>query len=658
MAQSLFQPLSGLSSTVTANSTSPGINADPGVYPSSGVSSQGPMVNSPAQTPVFANVAPSTVPSVTSQYAPQVGPTTQRVADSNYASAITNAVSSSAPVPSTAITSGNTLAGAGATRNSYESLLQQYLDQQKQYQQQLLSANTAGPTETAASQRLAQLKTQAALNQEQALNSGETSSFAGGEAQRVARTDAIKIAGAAAELQQMQDYRENAVKTIEALMNSGDQSFKTQLEIQKLRNEVSGIDKQSQDTFFNLAQSNPDVAVQYDPTKTATQNLMDMRKAISQKPDQLSLANRQTRINSIVNEFNNEQSVKNYQTVAEGVDFARSLASKLATPGAKLTSAENIGMLYAFAKAMDPGSVVREGEYATVQKYAQSWAESFGLNVQRIFNNQQFLTDEAVKNLSSVMQAKYNSSEKNYQNILNSYNKKIEAAKSGDVGGSITDYSQPFSQKTAQDYSAQDAQMLQTINKSTGKKFTQQEIDAYKQYRGFNTVGSDTNRATDKNLTGDLGNMQGLMGQLPPVDYSSTAFNSMTGLMQLAPALQLSKIEIPKTSALSFANNNPGNLKFAGQDGAVKGKGGFARFNSPEDGVNALMNQIRIDAERGHTLATFINKFAPPTENDTKLYVQQAMKYLGVTKDTPISQIPVDKLTKFIALKESSTKVN
>ena len=120
----------------------------------------------------------------------------------------------------------------------------------------------------------------------------------------------------------------------------------------------------------------------------------------------------------------------------------------------------------------------------------------------------------------------------------------------------------------------------------------------------------------------------------------------------------MKKVEIPKTSALSFANNNPGNLRFAGQDGAVKGKGGFARFNSPEDGLNALTNQIKLDASRGHTLSTFINKFAPPTENDTKLYIQQAMKALGVTKDTPISQIPLDKLTKFVAQKESSTKVN
>lgn len=614
----------------------------PNLAPSTGMTTQSPVATVPQ------NVA---TPNVVQQYAPQVGPSTQKVADANYTNAITNAVSTSTPVPSTAITTGNTLAGAGATRSSYESLLQQYLDQQKQYQDRYLATLAPSAEEQALQKQLAAQKTQGALNQEQALASGETSSFAGGEAQRVARTDAIKQAGIAAQLDVLQNSRLGASKQIEALIQSGDNSFKNQLEIQKLQSSVNGIDKQAQDTFFNLSQNNPDVAVQYDATKTPLENLQELRKAIASKPGGLSPLQTQKEINTLVSNFRQEPIVKQYQTVATAI-------SALNEAGTSPT--DDIQRIYTFAKIMDPESAVREGEYSTIQDYATAYVEKLGLKANRIFNNQGFLTDEARKFMLTTLNRRYQQVEKSYNDLANQYGQNIESIKTGTVTSGLPNYSAAYTPSSSigkKDYSAQDAQALRTINPKTGKNYTQAEIDAYKQQRGFSSVGSDTNPATSYEMTG-LSNMQGLMGQLPPVDYTVTNLSNMTGLMQGAPVIQLAKVEIPKTSALSYANNNPGNLRFAGQDGAVKGKGGFARFNSPEDGLNALMNQIKLDASRGHTLSTFINKFAPPTENDTKLYIQQAMNTLGVTKDTPISQIPLDKLTKFVALKESSTKVN
>lgn len=141
--------------------------------------------------------------------------------------------------------------------------------------------------------------------------------------------------------------------------------------------------------------------------------------------------------------------------------------------------------------------------------------------------------------------------------------------------------------------------------------YSQEEIDAFKKKQGFSSVGNTS-----------------------------------------------ASVEIPKTSRLSFVNNNPGNLRFAGQEGASQGEGGFAKFSSPEAGVAALTRQIKLDAGRGHTLSSFIAKFAPPTENDTNQYITQATKSLGVSNNTPIKDIPLDKLTKFMALKESSTKIS
>lgn len=147
----------------------------------------------------------------------------------------------------------------------------------------------------------------------------------------------------------------------------------------------------------------------------------------------------QSAVSSIVGQFDNEAVVKNYNIVSEGYQFAKSLGEK-----EEPTSSDDQGLLYAFAKAMDPNSVVREGEYATVQKYAQSWAETFGFNTKRIYSNTPFLSDEARTNMIETIRSKYNVSEKNYQNIANEYNRRISDAKQGVISGSITDYSKAY----------------------------------------------------------------------------------------------------------------------------------------------------------------------------------------------------------------------
>lgn len=50
---------------------------------------------------------------------------------------------------------------------------------------------------------------------------------------------------------------------------------------------------------------------------------------------------------------------------------------------------------------------------------------------------------------------------------------------------------------------------------------------------------------------------------------------------------------------LNHRNNNPGNLIFVGQTGAVKGEGGFAKFGSWQDGIDAAIAQISLDLKRG-----------------------------------------------------------
>lgn len=98
-------------------------------------------------------------------------------------------------------------------------------------------------------------------------------------------------------------------------------------------------------------------------------------------------------------------------------------------------------------------------------------------------------------------------------------------------------------------------------------------------------------------------------------------------------------------------NNNPGNLMYAGQAGAIgQDEAGFAIFETVEAGWRALERQIELDANRGHTLRTFITKYAPPEHNPTENYILFLKKELAIEKDsTPVKAINVGSLSKSMA---------
>ncbi len=111
-------------------------------------------------------------------------------------------------------------------------------------------------------------------------------------------------------------------------------------------------------------------------------------------------------------------------------------------------------------------------------------------------------------------------------------------------------------------------------------------------------------------------------------------------------------------------NNNPGGLKFAHQKGAVDDGSGYAKFETPEAGYQALVNQVKLDqgTGRGHTVRSYVEKYAPPknkegkAENNTEEYIKQFSNALGVTPDTPLASIDTEKIAAFQAQKESGTK--
>lgn len=144
--------------------------------------------------------------------------------------------------------------------------------------------------------------------------------------------------------------------------------------------------------------------------------------------------------------------VKTTQKMAEAVSFANSLDINTKNP------ADDQALIYAFAKAMDPDSVVREGEYATVQKYGQSWAEAFGFNAARIFSNTPFLTPQARANMKRTILSKYAAGRAQYDNVRRSYGSQINRI-TGQADGEeyLTDYAGGFPDSGATPQAAPDA---------------------------------------------------------------------------------------------------------------------------------------------------------------------------------------------------------
>jgi hypothetical protein len=85
---------------------------------------------------------------------------------------------------------------------------------------------------------------------------------------------------------------------------------------------------------------------------------------------------------------------------------------------------------------------------------------------------------------------------------------------------------------------------------------------------------------------------------------------------------------------------NQGHLVWAGQRNATGihvGDRMWAAWPTEEDGWQGLMRQIRLDAGRGHTLESFVQKFAPRFENNTARYVANVATWTGIEPDALLS---------------------
>lgn len=106
---------------------------------------------------------------------------------------------------------------------------------------------------------------------------------------------------------------------------------------------------------------------------------------------------------------------------------------------------------------------------------------------------------------------------------------------------------------------------------------------------------------------------------------------------QAAPQQQYGDRSLPR----GIRNNNPGNIEAGNFAASVPGfqgsDGRFARYETPEQGIQAADKLLVSYAGRGlNTVSSIVNRWAPPSENDTGAYAATVAKELGVDPNQPL----------------------
>jgi len=328
--------------------------------------------------------------------------------------------------------------------------------------------------------------------------------------------------------------------------------------------------------------------------------LKDLQEVPGLSPSTLS------KVQTIAQSYDGNQIVKDYSSIQnKEASVKRIIQSGVGGPA-------DLALVFEFMKALDPTSVVREAEYDTASKSGNIFQGIFAKFNGYLKPEGGFLPDDVKKGFDTLIEAKLDVAKKQYKNYRDEQARKINKMTGGVDGADyLTSYDIDFNKQTY----------------TTLEEYYQANED---EQPAIETLINDNPNLSNEEILQIL--------------------NSSDDADEVA-------IAIPDTSRLAYVNNNPGNLRFAGQAGAVPGEGGFAYFPSPYAGYQALEKQMRLDADRGLTLRQLIEKYAPPEENDTELYIQQMSEQLGVSESTKIDSIHTGKLARAIMQKESGAQL-
>lgn len=144
----------------------------------------------------------------------------------------------------------------------------------------------------------------------------------------------------------------------------------------------------------------------------------------------------QSKIISLADGLKTTDIVKKYNSTVDSINVVNSIDSNSKNP------ADHQQIVYAFAKSLDPDSVVRETEYDTIKKYAQGMISRYGKEISNAINGTGFLSDAAIKNIKATMNKTYESRKPLYENQVKETSRVINNIAGADVAKDlIIDYS-------------------------------------------------------------------------------------------------------------------------------------------------------------------------------------------------------------------------
>lgn len=131
------------------------------------------------------------------------------------------------------------------------------------------------------------------------------------------------------------------------------------------------------------------------------------------------------------NKFNSSDIVKRFNSVQQAYNTISQVDPASKNP------AEHQAVIYDFAKALDPDSVVREGEYETIKKYAQPIFSKYKGEIENAFYGTGFLSNEAISNIKATIENRYAAQGKQYQNKASETARVINTIAGQDVAGMV-----------------------------------------------------------------------------------------------------------------------------------------------------------------------------------------------------------------------------
>jgi len=193
--------------------------------------------------------------------------------------------------------------------------------------------------------------------------------------------------------------------------------------------EYRGVQWDNSDMFTYLDSLTPT-----ERTKELNKNPDLKQEYIKYQASNLSPATK-TRVDKYVLDFENQPEVKDYSIIKSQLEWAREYAKESGS------NTDDQALIYTFAKVMDPGSVVRESEYGTVQEYSQDLLGRYAGKISRIYSTDWFLTQDAKDKMLKTLETKLKASERVMKNIRNATAKQLNQITGKDNGA---DYLKDF----------------------------------------------------------------------------------------------------------------------------------------------------------------------------------------------------------------------